>query len=102
MAVRSLALLQALLVSLDHLLDHLAADGAGLTGGQVTVVAVGQVDADLLSSLHLELVHSLTGLGDVELVVIVAHNRSLLQFFVAESLSPSTGKTTFFLSVSIV
>ena len=29
-------------------LDHLAADGAGLTGGQVTVVAVGQVDADLL------------------------------------------------------
>ena len=28
-------------------LDHLAADGAGLTGGQVTVVAVLQVDADL-------------------------------------------------------
>ena len=33
------ALLQTLLVSLDHFLDHLAADGAGLTGGQVTVVA---------------------------------------------------------------
>ena len=31
-------------------LDHLAADGAGFTGGQVTVVAVGQVDADLLGS----------------------------------------------------
>ena len=30
-----------------HLLDHLAADGAGLAGGQVTVVAVSQVDADL-------------------------------------------------------
>ena len=29
-----------------HLLDHLAADGAGLAGGQVTVVAVGQVDTD--------------------------------------------------------
>ena len=28
-------------------LDHLAADGACLAGGQVTVVAVGQVDADL-------------------------------------------------------
>ena len=28
-----------------HVLDHLAADGAGLTGGQVAVVAVGQVDA---------------------------------------------------------
>jgi len=41
------ALLQALLVSLDHLLDHLAADGAGFAGGQVTVVAVGQVYADL-------------------------------------------------------
>ena len=40
-------LLQTLLVSLDHLLDHLAADGAGLTGGQVTVVTVGQIDAHL-------------------------------------------------------
>ena len=27
--------------------DHLAADGAGFAGGQVTVVAVGQVDTDL-------------------------------------------------------
>ena len=42
-----------------HVLDHLAADGAGFTGGQVTVVAVGQVDADfpwcpfyLLNSLY--------------------------------------------------
>ena len=69
-------LLHALLVSLDHLLDHLAADGAGFAGGQVTVVAVGQVDADFLSSLHLELVHSLTSLGNVDLVVvIVAHIR---------------------------
>ena len=39
-------LLQTLLVSLNHLLDHLAAHGAGLAGGQVTVVAIGQVDAD--------------------------------------------------------
>ena len=30
-----------------HLLDHLAADGAGLAGGQVTVVAIGQVNTDL-------------------------------------------------------
>ena len=29
-----------------HLLDHLAADGAGFAGSQVAVVAVGQVDAD--------------------------------------------------------
>ena len=41
------SLLQTLLVSLDHLLDHLAAHGAGFTGGQVAVVAVGQVHADL-------------------------------------------------------
>ena len=27
-------------------LDHLAADGACLTGGQMTVVAVGQIDTD--------------------------------------------------------
>jgi len=38
--------LQVLLVGLDHLLDHLAADRAGLAGGQVTVVAFLQVDAD--------------------------------------------------------
>ena len=30
-----------------YVLDHLAADGASLTGGQVTVVAIGQVNADL-------------------------------------------------------
>ena len=40
-------LLQTLLVSLDHLLDHLATDGASLAGGQVTVVTVGQVDTNL-------------------------------------------------------
>ena len=39
--------LQVLLVGLDHLLDHLAADGAGLAGGQVAVVALLQVDAHL-------------------------------------------------------
>ena len=35
------------------LFDHLAADGAGLTAGQVTVVTIGQVDANFLSCLHL-------------------------------------------------
>lgn len=30
-----------------HLLDHLAADGAGLAGGQIAVVALLEVDADL-------------------------------------------------------
>ena len=39
--------LQGLLVGLNHLLDHLAADGAGLPGGQVTVVTFLQVDTHL-------------------------------------------------------
>ena len=38
-------LLQAVLVGLDHLLDHLAADGAGLLAGQIAVVTLLQVDA---------------------------------------------------------
>ena len=39
--------LQVLLVALDHLLDHLAADRAGLAGGQIAVVALLEVDANL-------------------------------------------------------
>ena len=39
--------LQVLLVALDHLLDHLAADGTGLAGGQIAVVALLEVDTDL-------------------------------------------------------
>ena len=41
-------LLHAVLVGLDHLLDHLAADGTGLAAGEVAVVALLQVDADFL------------------------------------------------------
>ena len=69
-------LLHTLLVSFDHLLDHLAANGAGFTGSQVAVVAIGQVDTHFLGSLHLELVHGFTSLGDVDLVVVLGtHNR---------------------------
>ena len=75
-------------------LDHLAADGAGFTGGQVTVVTVGQVDADLGSGLHLELVHSLPCLGDIDLVVAL-HIHSLLLSFSRKSKPPSAGKTSF-------
>ena len=42
------AKLHVALVGLDHLLDHLAADGAGFTAGQVAIVAVLEVDADFL------------------------------------------------------
>ena len=33
-------LLQAVLVGLDHLLDHLAADAAGLAAGQIAIIAL--------------------------------------------------------------
>ena len=76
-------------------LDHLATDGASLAGGQVTVVAVGQVNADFLGSLHLETVHSLTSLRDIQLVVIrVAHCNSLL-FRFPESKPLSGWRVTF-------
>ncbi len=44
----------------------------------MAVVAVLQVDADFLSDKHLEAVHCLTGLGNVQLVVRVDHFCSLL------------------------
>ena len=53
------------------ILYHLAPDGACLAGGQVTVVAVGQVDTNFGSCLHLETVHSLTCLRDVDLARIL-------------------------------
>ena len=74
--------------------DHLAADGACLTGGQVTVVTVGQVDTDFGSCLHLELVHCLTGLGDVDLVVAL-HIHSLLLSFSRKARRLS-GENAFF------
>ena len=62
------------------LFDHLAADGAGFPGGQVTVVAVLQIDADFLCSLHFEAVHSLTSLRDIDLVVALHNNLSPFAF----------------------
>jgi hypothetical protein len=50
----------------------------------VTVVTVGQVDANLGSGLHLELVHSLTSLGNIDLVVAL-HSDSLLLLSSAEN-----------------
>jgi hypothetical protein len=43
----------------------------------VTVVAVLQIDTDFGGSLHLELLHSLLCLGNVDLVIAL-HNDSLL------------------------
>ena len=47
--------LQALLVGLDHLLDHLAAHGTGLAAGQVAIVAILQVDTHLPWCTHTNL-----------------------------------------------
>ena len=40
-------LLQAVFVGLDHLAHHLAADRTGFLAGQIAVIALLQVDADL-------------------------------------------------------
>jgi hypothetical protein len=47
----------------------------------VTVVAVGQVDTDLLGSLHLELVHSFLSLGNIDLIVVLHIQFSPFAFF---------------------
>ena len=55
--------------------DHLAAHGAGLAAGQVSVVALLQIDTHLGGGFHLELIHSGAGLGNVDLVgVLTGHN----------------------------
>ena len=46
-----------LLVGFDHLLHHLTAYGAGLTAGQIAVISLLEVYADLGSCLHFEAIH---------------------------------------------
>ena len=72
-------LAQALLVSLYHFLNHLAADGACLTGGQVAVVTIGEVHTDFIGCLHLELFHTGLCFGDINLIVAL-HNHFLLLY----------------------
>ena len=83
-----------------HPLDHLAAHGASLPGGQVAVVAVLQIHADLGSGLHLELLHGLLGLGNVKLVIVAAHLNSLLMVVFRER-TPVFGENRLFLSAGI-
>lgn len=45
--IKRLVLVQAVLVGLDHLLHHLASDGTGLTGGQIAIVTLLQIDTHL-------------------------------------------------------
>ena len=53
----------------DHALHHFAADGAGLTGSQVSVVALLQVYVQGVRNFHLERVHRLLGLGNENVVL---------------------------------
>ena len=46
-----------------HVLDHLTADGTRLTGREVAVVTVFQINADFACRFHLELLESLLGAG---------------------------------------
>ena len=50
---------------------HRASNVADFVGSQVTIVATLQVDADFGSCLHLETVHSLTCLGNIDLVAVL-------------------------------
>ena len=43
----------------------------------MAVVAVLQVNTDLLSCLHLELVYCLTSLGNIDLIVVLPNDTSL-------------------------
>ena len=67
-------LLQPLLVSFDHLLDHLATHGAGFPGSQVAVVAVGQVDANLRWCTYY-IVNSSDNSGSVGLMLLGSNSR---------------------------
>ena len=53
-----------------HDVDHLTADRACLTGGEVAVVALLEVDAYLVGALHLKAVHGFLCFGYVDLIVI--------------------------------
>lgn len=52
----------------SHLLDHLTADRTCLTGGEFAVVALLEVNTDLVCGLHLELLESSLCFGDYDLV----------------------------------
>ena len=69
-----------------HLLDHLAADGAGLAGGEIAVVAFLEVDAHLGGGFHLELVHRGLGFRDIDLIVVLSRH-DIFSFLIDDFLS---------------
>ena len=67
--------LHLILVALDHLLNHLAAYRACLTGSEVAVITVLKVNAYFAGSLHLKLIKCFLCLG---YYILVRHNKVLL------------------------
>ena len=75
-------LLHAFFVGLDHLFDHLAADGARLAGGEVAVIALLEVDAKLARDFIFHVVQRALGLRHVDAVAaarVVRHSLFHLQ-----------------------
>ena len=66
-----------------HLFDHPAAEVAGFPGSQVTIVAVGQVDTDLLSLISILKRSIASRPGDIDLVVVLAAHFGYLLFVFA-------------------
>ena len=69
-----------------NLLYHLVAGAAGLAGGQVAIVAVLQIDANLSGRLHLELVHSGVCLRDVDFAAFIRQSVSPCHQIIGRSL----------------
>ena len=80
-------------------IDHLVADGTGFTGGQVTIVAAGQIGAIFGDRLRLEIVYCLQFPEDIQLVVIVACNSSLFLIFSSEILVISGENVILFVTI---
>ena len=67
--------LYIVLVLLDHLLDHLTADGTRLTRREIAVVTFLEVYANFVGCFHFELIESVLRLGDEFSVVARCHFR---------------------------
>ena len=71
-----IVVLDGVFVGFYHLFHHLTADGACFLGGEVAVVALLEVDANLACGLHLEFVECFLCLGN-ESFIAAGHNRFL-------------------------
>ena len=70
-----------------HLLDHLAADGAGLAGGDIAVIAVLEIYADLVCSFHFELLHCLACSRDNKMIAGIVRHSFYISFSVLGTVS---------------